>query len=63
MSYEEVTGWLCNPALHPNQRKIERVFLSHPDKDHYNFLGAIDCGDKNVDGVKIRYSCSATDYR
>ena len=63
MSYEEVTEWLCKSGLQPNQRKIERVFLSHPDKDRYNYLGAIDCGDKNVDGVKIRYSCSIANYR
>ena len=70
MSSDDLTNWLCGgPAtLSCGALSIEHILLSHPDKDHYNYVGALECpsatGDtKNVDCLTIYHTCNAKEYR
>ena len=70
MSASDINEWLCGDTKGSATyaKRIERIFLSHPDKDHYNFVGALECPNlpgtpSNIEGVRVFHTCKSEAYK
>lgn len=60
MSREEISEWLYKTYT----AKVSNIFLSYPNRDHFNYLGSLEePGRENIQSVKIYHTCSTTDYK